>query len=94
MSVLIVWAQRPHFAAQPSEAYTRLMRAFGALAMTLLTSTSLKTLQEQTIIASSHRVVGSTEVRTGFLGQWDPPRPQASVMSEATSECLIAKAGA
>ena len=47
-------------------------RLGGALAMTLLTSASLKTLQEQTIIASSHRVIGSTEVRTGFLGQRDP----------------------
>jgi hypothetical protein len=49
---LIVWAQRPHFAAQPSEAYTWLIRGRGAaLAIADLTWASLRTWQEQTITA-------------------------------------------
>jgi hypothetical protein len=62
-----------------------------ALAMTLLTSASLKILQEQTIIAClslGYRVNGSANgiSRRNPLG--------ASVMSDAPSECLVAKAGA
>jgi hypothetical protein len=54
ISFSIVQAQRPHFAAQPSEAYTRLTRGQGpTLAIADLISTSLRTLQLQTITAHS-----------------------------------------
>jgi hypothetical protein len=50
----MVWAHRPHWAAQPSEAYTRLIRGRSALpAIAARTWVSLNTLHEHTIIAAS-----------------------------------------
>jgi hypothetical protein len=50
----MVQAQRPHFAVQPSEAYTWFIRARGATPVTAdLISPSLRTLQLQTITAHS-----------------------------------------
>ena len=52
--MLTVQAQRPHSGAQPSEAYTWLIRArWMALVIADLISLSLRTLQLQTIMAHS-----------------------------------------